>query len=255
VQLRRDLGGLGRTFGGTPTAKTTDMRLLAACVVVGLVGCSPDDPGGGMVFLPDAGAECSPQALLPDGWKAVAKVSAGAVTNEAGQGVTVSTIDASAGGFGASGNEPFVYVRFANGTLDKIAIDDSQAFASQDWDIAFKRYVIRANGGDSGAAGVTVAGVEAASLAEVSAAPDDGLFLADDWSTDACKVIVDQLGAPSTAVGAWYIANNMRLDPQARVYVIRRADGTSFKLRVLTYYGDPGDPTKSAFFRVEWAAL
>ncbi len=236
---------------------------LGSSLLVGLVlvvGCGSPDGGnpGDDVQLPDAGAACSdPRAALPDGWKPVAHVSSGAVTSGPGAaaGVTASTIDATAGGFGNSASEPFVYLKFGNGTLEKVAIDDTQSYTSTAWDVAFKRYVIRANGGDSGAGGVRVAGVDPASLADVSAAPPESAFREDDWTTDACAPILDTLGAPVTAVGTWYIANNMRLDPQPKVYVVRRADGTSFKLHVLTYYGDAADANKSAFFRVEWAPL
>src|SRR4051812_1659054 len=94
------------------------LLLVAACTP----GSTSDDDD---MAPPDAGG-CEPRSALPAGWTPVAKVSAGAVTSTAQSGATVSTIDATAGGFGASANEPFVYVKLGNGTLDKVAIDDAQ---------------------------------------------------------------------------------------------------------------------------------
>ena len=151
--------------------------------------------------------------------------------------------------------EPFVYVKLGATGLQKVALDDAAAFASSAWDLAFKRYVIRTNGGDSGPGGASVASVDAAALADVTSAPPAASFLADDWTSDACAPIVDTLGAPVTAFGTWYSANTMVIEPLPKVYVVRRADGTTFKLRVQTYYGDPADATRSAVLRVEWAPV
>jgi len=228
------------------------MKLLCLTCLL-LAACSP---GGDGPEADDAGSGAceDPGAALPDGWQPVARVSGGAVTSQPGAGGVTSSIDASVGGLGNSGGEPFVYLKFGNGMLDKVAIDDAQSFDSAEWDMAFKRYVIRVNGGDSGPGGASVAAVDASTLAGVTA-PAAASFAADDWTGDSCVALVDGLGAPATAVGTWYVADDMRLDPLAKVYVLRRADGTSFKLRVLSYYGDPGDPGKSAVFSVEWAAL
>jgi hypothetical protein len=222
------------------------------------------DPGGGgdggdddTVQLPDGGGggiQCTdPQKVLPEGWTPVNKVSAGQV-GSTGAGTITTTIDATAGGFGASAGEPFVYLSFTGGAAAKVSLADPDSFASSDWDLAFKRYVIRANGGDSGPGGVAVAKVDAASLAEVTAVPTPSNFLDDQFATDACVLVMDQLGAPITAVGEWYIANGMTLTPKPVVHVVKLRDGSHIKLRIVSYYGGQGG-TQSGYFTVEWAAL
>ncbi len=228
----------------------TCAALLGACDP-GASAAGDDDT----VVLPDASAGCpDPTTALPEGWKPVDKVASGTVTGS-GSGVITTSIDATAGGFGASAGEPFVYVKINGTSMQKVDIADPASFTSSDWDLAFKRYVIRANGGDSGPGGVTVAQVDGVSLAAVTSPPSPGQFLADDFANEICMPILDLVGGPSTAIGTWYSADGMVLNPLERVYVVRLADGSHIKLRVVTYYGDPADPSRSAYFKIEWAPL
>jgi hypothetical protein len=85
--------------------------------------------------------------------------------------------------------------------------------------------------------------------------PAVGDFGRDDFADATCTLRADQLGAPVTAIGEWYTLNNTKLDPKAEVYVVRLRDGKLIKLRIVTYYGDPADPARSGFYKIEWAPL
>jgi hypothetical protein len=226
--------------------------------IVCFAGCdegavaTPDGGGGGS----DASTACpDPTIALPNDWRPIDAVSAGTVRSTPAGDRTTTSIDASAGGFGASANEPYVYIAFDGANADKVAITDVQSYADGGWDLALKRHVIRANGGDSGPGGVRVARVSAASLDAVTAAPGIDQFATDDWATDACVFVPDQIAAPLTAIGSWFSAAAGELTPQPFVYVVDLGGGTLLKLRVVTYKGDPLDADKTAFYQVEWAAL
>lgn len=234
--------------------------LFSVVVLMAASACDdPMDPGGGPAAdaAPggDAAGGCDPRTVLPTGWQPVAKVSAGAVSSTSAAGVHTTSVDATAGGFGNSAGEPFVYLSFTGGTAAKVTLDDPSSFDSDEWDLAFKRYVIRANGGDSGPGDVAVAAVPASNLDAVTEMPSAASFGLDDFATDDCTLVSDQLGAPLTAIGVWYSASNGHLDPLPTVYVVKLRDGSHIKLKIVTYYGDPADPSRSAYFKLDWAPL
>jgi hypothetical protein len=236
------------------------MRLsVSALLALALVGCGNGDTGGGPDAggqFPDAAPGCAdPTSVLPNDWRPIAAVSGGAVENAAAGSVVTTTVDASAGGFGASGNNPYVYLDLSSGQAVKVDIDDVASYGSTDWDLAFKRFVIRSNGGDSGPGGVQVARVVASSLEEVTQPPPASIFASDNFATPTCQYIGDQIGAPTTAFTDWYDIDDTILSPLALVYVVRLRDGSQIKLQIETYYGDAADPQKSAVFRFRWAPL
>jgi hypothetical protein len=227
---------------------------LAAAVGLAVAACEGDP---GTPSLPDAAPDAlacpSPREILPAGWTPVAKVSAGAVSSASAGGVTTTSVDATAGGFGGSGSEPFVYVSFAGGAAAKASIDDPASFDSDAWDLAFKRYVIRSNGGDSGTGGVAVAIQLVGELDQVTSVPQAAEFEADEWMDGDCQLVTDPLGAPTTVFSDWYAIADTVLTPQPRVHVVRLRDGAHIKLRITSYYGDGDDP--SGNFRLDWAPL
>ena len=225
------------------------LALMCAC------GGDDDDGSGGGADASDGDDGCDEAEALPDGWKPVAAVSTGAVDSTAAGDATESILDASAGGFGASDGEPYLYVAFGAGTLEKIGIDDDAAFDDGSWDLAFKRYVIRANGGDSGTGGVSVAEVAAAALEDVTAAPGDGEFGVDRWTDESCNPVSDGIGGPRTQFSEWYDIADMILTPKPLVYVIRRPGGGDVAIEIADYYADEEDPEKSGVYRVRWAPL
>jgi hypothetical protein len=234
--------------------------LLCALLAFAVTGCGTGDTGGGgpdaAAGAPDAAPGCpDPTSALPQDWRPIASVSGGAVESAAASGVTTTTVDASAGGFGNSGDEPYVYLDLSGSETAKVAIDDVTSYGSTDWDIALKRFVIRANGGDSGPGGVAVSRVVAGSIEEVTSEPAAQTFVADNFASPSCTFLGDQIGAPTTAFTDWYDIENTILTPRALVFVVRLRDGSLVKLEIETYYGDPADPNKSAIFRFRSAPL
>jgi len=202
--------------------------------------------------VPDAGG-CDPATALPLQWRPIATVAKGAVTTTTANGVTTAIVDATAGGFQGAADNPYLYVDLAGG---KVEISDVDALASSRWHIALKRANIRANGGDSGPGGVTVAVIAAPSLDQVTAAPADAEFGADDWATDDCTYVGLPAGEPASRLGDWYGYDDRthQVAPKPQVYVIRTS-GAAYKLRIATYYGDDANPMRGAIYRLEWARL
>lgn len=216
-------------------------------------GTDPTDEPDAMVLppLPDANPACpDPTSVLPDAWRPINSVAAGEVqTLEPG----VIFVDGTAGGPEAAAENPYIYIRF-EAEATKVAITDTDSYAGADWDIALKRTVIRANGGDSGPGGVSVAAVPAATLDEVTMAPEASAFATDDWVSDDCMYQGGLIGEPLTAIGTWYdydLATN-RPTPMMLVYVVTRADGTLFKVQFRSYYHNdmPGGN-----YQIAWAPL
>lgn len=197
---------------------------------------------------------CDAKTVLPSQYRPIPTVSEGVVDITTSGGVTSGTLDATAGGFGMSADRPYLYVDLRNNK--KAEISDVDAFDSADWDIALKRSSIRLNSNDSGAGGRGIALVEAESLAEVKKAPI-GEWLTDDFTTDTCTYQSLPAAEPITAFGEWYAYDEggHGLTPKPLIYVIKRRDNTKTALRIISYYGDPAMPTKSAFYRVEWKQL
>jgi hypothetical protein len=120
------------------------------------------------------------------------------VSSGTDSGVTTFEIDANAGGSQDAADNPFVYVSLA--TNERVDIDDHQSLESDQWDLAFKRFIIRTNSADSGPGDVAVAKVSDTSFADVSSAPSDSGEYAQDISyTDQCDPILDPIGTLYTA--------------------------------------------------------
>ncbi|GAB5519315.1 MAG: HmuY family protein [Rhodothermales bacterium] len=108
------------------------------------------------------------------------------------------------------------------------------------WDIALKGTVIMTNGGVSGP-GQGGAQLLSAAFSEVVEAPESG------YKTDAPDGFAT-VGLDGNDDATWYSynpADNVVLPTPGRVLVIRCADGTFAKMRVLNYYkGSPELPTQ-----------
>lgn len=198
----------------------------------------------------DANLACpEPTSVLPNEWRPINIVSAGAVA-ELQPGLIYA--DGTAGGLPNAAENPYIYIRFG-ATPEKVEIADTASYNDASWDIAIKRYVFRVNSGDSGPGGVEVAAVSAVTLDEVTAPPADSAFLVDDWVSDECVYSGGLLGEPVTAIGTWYGYDEMnRLTPLDYVFVIKRPDGTTYKFKVQSYYHDGN---LGANYAIEWATL
>jgi hypothetical protein len=197
-------------------------------------------------------------------------VSTGVISqDDLTDGVFTTSIDARGGGLMPT--ESFVYARFTASGLEKVDISDEQAFDSLDWDIAFRRYLIRLNSGISGPS-CTQAGrvpnvVDLAAVTEISG---DVTLRSEAYFTEPnCEIVPDGSGLPgaaAVALGAyWTYASCLQMT--GNVFVIALADGHQVKLQVQHYYAEPGAqdacddtgtvpmPSGAAQFEIKWAFI
>jgi hypothetical protein len=223
---------------------------LRLVVTIAATGCG----GSGDAMTPDSAGTCDPATVLPTSYRLIAMVSAGAVQVATAGDVTSGTIDATAGGVDNAADNPYVYVDLRNAT--KVAITDLDARTNTNWDIALKRSSLRTNGGDSGTGGREVVSVQAATLAQVTAAPASG-YASDDFATADCMLESTAIGEPRSAFGDWYAydVDTHVVTPKPEVYVLKRNNGSRTAFRIKAYYGDPSMPMRGAFYSVEWKQL
>jgi hypothetical protein len=153
-------------------------------------------------------------------------------------------VDASAGGFGEQDMSPWVYVSLATGT--RVEIGDMEALESADWDVAFKRFVLRNNSGDSGPGqggalriGLPFDTVNLETLGDREL-PTEAWFDAD------CNLTQDDSGAPVTTFSGWseYDQAAHVLTPAPDVtYLVSGGTGKLYKLAILDYYATPTGTT------------
>ncbi|WP_437776786.1 HmuY family protein [Sorangium sp. So ce1097] len=266
-------------------------RFAAGFALLALCACGPDDPpdpvgaggaggspsaegGGGSGPAPGSGcAEPTPVPCEDEVFQQMNlqdTVAPGEIRSEPDGAGFRSFIDATAGGAFASEPDAYVYARFTEGGLEKVEISDEEALGSMDWDIAFRRYVVRINSGHSGPSCVTAARLPGTpdydALAEV---PADPRLRRDEYFTeDSCDLIPDGSGleAPATALSSyWTYPGCVKMS--GLVYVLALADGRKLKLTVTHFYNDeaqaqcqetgmvPMADNGSANLQVRWAFL
>ena len=231
--------------------------------------------------VPDAGIDagnlcaltavtCSDQAILALDLKNVPSVAT--ITNLTEDAGFKTTIDATAGGL--TPMTSFNYGKFTDTGLQKVSVSDEASFSSPDWDIAFRRFVIRLNSGSSGPSCVKAAVTPAGTSYEtLLATPDAGTYVADDFEgpPPTCMFRDDNSGlntTPSTALAnsaASFYAYNNCVGMSGRVFVVRTRVGRHVKLVVTHYY--PTDAaqmtcnagtnpmTAGATIRIRWSFL
>lgn len=119
----------------------------------------------------------------------------------------------------ASDPADWVYFDFSHGaTRDRPASDA--------WDLAFRRFNVRVNGGDGFAGGAGVVDLGDVAFDSVRVLPDTGYV--GSLPRDSINPAIDR----------WYDYGftSHLLTPKPRVYAIRTADGRYAKLRFLSYY-------------------
>jgi hypothetical protein len=181
----------------------------------------------------------------------------------------LAIVDATAGGPFNPDPDSYVYGKFTDGGLVKVALSDEESLDSMDWDIAFRRYIVRINSANSGPSCVRAARVPGEADYDGLAAVPDGLsYDADEYFTESCDLIPDGSGlegSPATALsGYWTYPGCVKMT--GNVYVLELASGRHLKLVVAAYYEpavqDQCDSTGSvpmgspgATLRVRWAWL
>lgn len=221
--------------------------------------------GGAAAACEPAKIACSDDIILQMNLQT--DIAPGKIDNTADGSGFITSIDARAGGFGAADPDSYVHARFTDAGLEKLDISDQDSLDSMDWDVAFRRFVIRVNSGDSGPSCVSVARVPGVVLFDdLTTAPGTLSFKADDYFTDSCELIPDGsgLGSPATALSSYWAYPGC-VQMTNHLYVIELRDGRRVKLTVLSYYSEAAqaecDMTGStsaagaAIFRVRWAFL
>jgi hypothetical protein len=214
-------------------------------------GWSPTSDGGPASSDAQEEVECDALSLLPNGFVAVESVSTGNVSNTAeGDDEFTTEVDASAGGADGQATTPFIYLDLlADDGAARVDIDDVTSFASTDWDLALKRYVIRANGGDSGPGDDAVATRPGAELTFSNDVPQ---LFADDWASPTCELVMDDVGGPRTRFSNWYDVMNGRFLARDVLHVVRLRDGTHAEIDIETYYADGANPNRGGIYRLHW---
>lgn len=195
-------------------------------------------------------------------------VSTGKITEEGTtDGEFLTHIDATGGGMNPTMS--YVYARFTATGLEAVAISDEEAFESDAWDIAFRRYFIRLNGGVAGPSCVEGARTSPATTFETLTAVPDGLTFRQEqyYTADGCELVPDTSGlpGPQTVLSSfWSYPGCVKMT--FNTYVIALADGRHVKFQVKSYYtpsvqdscNDSGTlttPSGAGNFRVRWAFL
>lgn len=211
---------------------------------------APPPNDGGVVIVPvgDGGTQpsttqCSAaraKALSP-----IASVSTGNVSVVTPGDPIEIYVDATAGGFQAEASHPRTYIKF-DGT--KAAIDDNAAFTSTQWDLALKRTDIYTNSGDAGPGQGGAVAVEKDFDAVTSA--DAQHLAAEQFFDSNCSEITDDAGFLNTTFEGWYDYDQTTNIPSAKpglTFVVKSADGTLYKLQIVSNTGTPqGGTTNTA---------
>jgi len=135
----------------------------------------------------------------------------------------------------ATSSDHYVYFSFA--TQDTVTLTDEQAADDDSWDIAFKRYHIKLNGGISGAQNVVGADLEEIGSdngTDFAAVIDTSDMTGHSWVEDGYNLIVNE----------WYSYNPQthQLVPTNYVYIIKDAEGKYVKFQVIGMEGGSMPP-------------
>jgi hypothetical protein len=187
-----------------------------------------------------------------------------------------STIDATAGvpPGGITPVKGFVYGKFTDTGLVKVSLSDEAALSSLDWDIAFRRFVIRVNSGSSGPSCVkAVATAPGTPYETLLTVPQGGTYVADDFNGPPPNCMFKEDGSglatsPSTALAnpsASFYNYNTCVAMTNRVFLVRTRAGRHVKLVVTNYYpadaaqltcnGGTSPMTAGATIKVRWSFL
>ena len=246
------LGGCSGTSssGGSDLAATAD---LAA---------APDLAGG--ACAPGRNVPCTDNQIidLPLYKRASSRTVESAVD---GTGFT-GHVDASAGGFAPT--ESFVYVKFGKSGISRVSLGDEAALGSLDWDLAFRRYLIRLNSGVSGPGCVVATAAPGGSTYdELTTAPAGLAFHDEAYYDSGCTLVDDGSGlmSPGTVIDHFW-TYSMCVQMTGQPYLVRLGDGRLIKFVVTSYYAPDVQATcdstgavpvdaAGAQLRFRWAVL
>lgn len=178
----------------------------------------------------------------------------------------LSEVDATAGGFNPT--ESFLYARFTATGLERVDVSDQAALDSTEWDIAFRRYIVRLNSGVSGPSCVS-AGVlpVKTDYEQVSTASASVTMKTEAYYDKGCLMVEDGSGlkAPGTVLSPWWQYANC-VQTTGAVFQVQLADQRKLKLMITDFYapaaqktcnssGAVPQGTVGAKLRIRWAEL
>jgi len=167
-------------------------------------------------------------------------------------------VDASVGGLSNQDTYPWSYV--ALGTGQAVAVTDLEALRSNAWDLAFKRSVVRTNGGDSGP-GAGGAIRVALPWDEVDRSTLGSKTLPQEsWFDENCELMRDSAQELVTTYSGWSEYDEAHHVVSAApdvVFITAGADGSLYKVALLDYYSTPtgAHGTVSGRYKVRIAPL
>lgn len=264
-------------FGGVACNVCSNIQTCSAYTCV-LTGGGDAGSDGGSDAGTDAGTPLCGRTAVACSDQAIAQLdlkltpAPGQITTTAVDGGFLSVIDATAGGSPPTAG--YVYGVFSPTGLTRATLQDQAALDSLDWDIAFRRFVIRLNGGDSGPSCVGAVALPLGTQFDAVTQPPAGAsYGADDFLSDApnCTFQDDGSGlttSPATALAnanASFYAYTSCVQMTGRVFVVRTRFGRHVKVQVTGYYTtevaqqncnqgiSPGVP--GGTIRLRWAFL
>lgn len=223
---------------------------------------SAQDSSGG-VCAP-ASVPCTDDQILE--LNLLKSVSKRNIVNTAEGNGFLSEVDATAGGFQPT--EAFLYARFTATGLERVDVSDHAALDSTEWDIAFRRYVVRLNSGVSGPSCVS-AGVlpNKTVYDDVTSASASVTMEKEAYYSPSCLMVEDGSGlkAPGTVLSPyWKYASCVQMT--GKVFQVQLADGRLIKLTFTEFYAPEAQVTcnksgtvpmgtPGAKLRLRWAEL
>lgn len=262
-------GGSGTTGSGGATAGTgTGTATGTGTGGSGTGGSGTGGSGTGPTCTEPTEVPCEDDVFLAMNLQD--DIAPGAVASEAEGTGWISTIDATAGGAFTKDPDSYVYARFTDAGLEKVEISDEDSLTSMEWDIAFRRYVVRINSANSGPSCVNAARVPgAADYDGLTTVPEGLQFRSDEYFTESCEIIPDGTGlpgSPATALSSFWTYPGC-VQMTGNVFVVRQADGSHLKLAITHFYNEasqtqcqeegtvPQSGSGSANYQVRWAYL
>ena len=149
----------------------------------------------------------------------------------------VTLVDATAGGFGNSSGNPWIYIRFTDAGAEKVEINDNEALESLEWHLAAHRFKLRLNSGTGGPSCVSASVLLEGDYDTISELPENLTFYEDNFYTSDCTLIQDSygLGSPQVYMSNWWSYDGC-VATTGVPFVIQLENGKSIKLRVEEYY-------------------
>jgi hypothetical protein len=169
-------------------------------------------------------------------------------------------VDASAGGINGQDQNPWVYVSLAAGQA--VRLTDIEALVSRNWDLAFKRFIVRTNSGDSGPGHGGAIRVNLPWDSVDVSTLGQQMLPRESWFDADCNLKVDENMELITTFTGWSQYDEVKhvLAPADVVFITAGADGALYKVAILDYYSTPTGAqgslqTQSGHYKVRVAPL